>query len=291
MDFEQLRIFMVLVEEGTYLGAANRIATSRSRVRRKLDQLEREAGTPLIYRDQGLLHPTPAGEVLVQRGKHLIDDADELISHVHEIGTKPTGRLKVAMPIGPPTAGWEPIRRNLQNQFPDLHIELLFDPVPTGLLPGKADIAISYDEALPRGCSAIEIGSYSMRLFVGARYIAAHGSPESIEELTKHRVAMWRSPNQPFGRIPRADGRLLQLDPHFLTDDPAVLYQMSIDGAFISYLPDFPHLIDPSLKTLFDDRLVETVHERVLIPDVLADLPRIHEFIELTQQALAQRIH
>ena len=55
MDFEQLRIFMVLAEEGTYLGAVNRIATSRSRVRRKLDQLEHEAGTPLIFRDQGIL--------------------------------------------------------------------------------------------------------------------------------------------------------------------------------------------------------------------------------------------
>ena len=78
MDFEQLRIFMVLAEEGTYLGAANRIATSRSRVRRKLDQLEHEAGTPLIYRDQGILRPTPAGEVLVRRGSELLDDADQL---------------------------------------------------------------------------------------------------------------------------------------------------------------------------------------------------------------------
>jgi molybdenum-dependent DNA-binding transcriptional regulator ModE len=57
MDFEQLRIFLILAEEGTYLGAANRLATSRSRVRRKLDQLEREAATPLIIRDGG--GPTP----------------------------------------------------------------------------------------------------------------------------------------------------------------------------------------------------------------------------------------
>ena len=45
MDFEQLRIFLVLAEERTFLGAANRLATSRSRVRRKLDQLEADAGT------------------------------------------------------------------------------------------------------------------------------------------------------------------------------------------------------------------------------------------------------
>ena len=110
MDFEQLRIFMILAEEGTYLGAANRIATSRSRVRRKIDQLESEAGTALIYRDQGILRPTAAGEVLVRRGRELLEDADQLITHVHEVGETPTGRLKIAMPTGPPTAGWDRIR-------------------------------------------------------------------------------------------------------------------------------------------------------------------------------------
>jgi DNA-binding transcriptional LysR family regulator len=287
MDFEQLRIFMVLAEEGTYLGAANRIATSRSRVRRKLDQLEHEAGTPLIYRDQGILRPTPAGEVLVRRGSELLDDADQLISHVHEVGTAPTGRLKIAMPIGRPTAGWDPIRQSLQDRFSDLQIELLFDRTPTGLLPGRAEIAITYDEEIPRGCKAIELGCYPMRLLVGGRYLASHGCPESIEELREHRLAMWRSPNQPVGRIPRKDGRSLRIDPHFVTDDPVVLYQMSIEGAFISYLPDLPELIDPSLKTLFDDQLLETVHARAMIPDILADLPRIREFIELTQHTMA----
>jgi DNA-binding transcriptional LysR family regulator len=291
MDFEQLRIFMVLAEEGTYLGAANRMATSRSRVRRKLDQLEREAGTPLIFRDQGILRPTPAGEVLVRRGRELLEDADQLISHVHEVGTAPTGRLKIAMPIGPPTAGWDPIRQSLQERFSDLQIELLFDRTPTGLLPGQAEIAISYDEEIPRGCNAIELGCYPMRLFVSAHYLARHGSPESIEELKEHRVAMWRSPNQPIGRIPRRDGRSLQIDPHFVTDDPAVLYRLSIEGAFISYLPELPELTDPSLKTLFDDQLIETVRPRAMIPDILADLPRIREFIESTQHTMARDVH
>lgn len=291
MDFEQLRILMILTEEGTYLGAANRLATSRSRVRRKLDQFEREAGTPLVYREQGILRPTPAGEVLVRRGSELLEDADELIAHVHEVGTAPTGRLKIAMPNGPPTAGWESIRQSLQERFPDLRIELQFDAAPTALLPGRAEIAITYDEGLPRGCSSIELGSHPMRLFVGAQYLAAHGSPRSIEELTKHRVAMWRSPNQPFGRIQQKEGRSLQLDPHFITNDPALLYRMSTEGAFISYAPELPHLIDPSLKTLFDDQLIESVHERVVIPDILADLPRIQEFIALTQKVMARSVH
>jgi DNA-binding transcriptional LysR family regulator len=291
MDFEQLRIFMILAEEGTYLGAANRIATSRSRVRRKLDQLESEAGTKLIYRDQGILRLTPAGEVLVRRGRDLLDQADHLISHIHEIGTKPTGCLKIAMPTGPPTADWNGIRQSLQDRFPDLRIELLFDPNPTQRLPREAEIAITYEETLPQGCGAIELGEYRMRLFVSAGYLATHGSPESVHDLESHRVAVWRSPNHESARLLLRDGRSVLLDPLFVTDDPALLFRMAIAGEFICCLPELPHLIDPSLKTLFDDEIAGVVRERLVIPDILADLPRIRELVELTQNRSGLRPH
>jgi DNA-binding transcriptional LysR family regulator len=96
---------------------------------------------------------------------------------------------------------------------------------------------------------------------------------------------MWRSPNGPTGRIALENGRSLVLKPHFVTDDTALLTQMAIDGSYIAYLPELPYLADPSLKTLFDDLIVDRVCERMAIPDVLADLPRIQELIALTREA------
>ena len=285
MDFEQLRIFMILAEEGTYLGAANRLKTSRSRVRRKIDQLALDAGTALLFRDQATLRLTPAGEVLVRRGKVLLDDAERLISHVRDIGTIPTGRLKIAMPTGPPPAGWDRIRRELQTRYPDLKVELYFDEHPASLLPRQAEMAITYDDDLPDGCSVIEIGEYPLRLFASASYLESFGSPESVQDLRRHRVAMWRSPNGRPGLISLDQGRSIQLEPHLLADDPALLYRMAVDGEFIAYLPELPHLRDPSLKTLFAEELRGIVHERLVVPNILADLPRVQELVLLTQRA------
>ena len=291
MDFEQLRIFMVLAEEGTYLGAANRLSTSRSRVRRKLDQLEKDANTPLVYREQGSLRLTPAGEVLARRGRALLDDADRLVSHVREIGNIPTGRLKIAMPTGPPPAGWDQIRRKLQTRFPELQIELFFAESPIELLPEYAEIALTYDDELPQGCSSIEIGEFPMRLFVSDRYIESHGSPASIADLAHHRVAMWRSAERPVGYLPLKTGGGLRLIPKFVTDDPALLFRMAIEGDFIVYLPELPALADPSLKILFADEIVGTLRERLAVPNILADLPRVQQFVELTEQAIAPGAH
>jgi DNA-binding transcriptional LysR family regulator len=287
MDFEQLRIFLVLAEEGTYLGAANRLSTSRSRVRRKLDQLEDAANTPLVYREQGSLRLTPAGEVLARRGRALLDDAERLVSHVREVGNIPTGRLKIAMPTGPPPAGWGRIRRKLQTRFPELQIELFFAESPTELLSGRAEIALTYDDEMPQGCHSIEIGEFPMRLFVSDRYTDSHGSPTSLADLALHRIAMWRSADRPYGFLPLKGGGGLRLSPKFVTAEPSLLYRMAIEGDFIVYLPELPALTDPSLKILFADEVVGTVRERLAIPDILADLPRIQQFVELTERTIA----
>lgn len=284
MDFEQLRIFMVLAEEGTFLGAANRLSTSRSRVRRKLDQLEESAGTALVSREQSGLQLTPAGEVLARRGRALLEDAKHLISHVRDVGNIPTGCLKIALPIGPPPAGWSMTRQQLQSRFPELQIEIFFSERPTELLPGRAEIALTFEEELPHGCSRVELGVFRMRLCVSDLYLGRHGMPSSPSDLTSHRVAIWRASGRVPGRIALRDGRDLQVEPVLVSDDPVLLHQMVVAGDCIAYLPELPNLADPSLKTLFDDQITGTVRLHLVVPDILADLPRVQRFVELTQQ-------
>ncbi len=286
MDFEQLRIFVVLAEEGTYLGAANRLETSRSRVRRKLDQLEADAGTPLVIRVGGSLQLTPAGEVLLRRGRALIEDADRLVSQVREVGTLPTGCLKIAMPTGPPLAGWDQLRKRLQTRFPELQIELFFAESPTALLPAQAEIALSYDAERPPGCRSIEICTFPMRLFASDLYLQAHGLPRTLADLVHHRIAMWRSLGRARGELPLQNGQRLRLTPQFVTDEPTLLSRMAIEGDYIVYMPEFPAFIDPALKTLFADEVVGKVEARLTIPNVLADLPRIQQFVELAQRTI-----
>ena len=182
MDFEQLRIFMVLAEEGTFLGAANRLATSRSRVRRKLDQLEAAAGTALLLRDQGSLRPTRAGEVLVARGSVLLAAADQLIRSVHDVGVEPSGRLRIALPIGRPPDGWSRACHALQTHYPDLEIETYSSARPTDLLPSPAEIALTFDDEIPGGCHGVAVGEFPMRLLASETYLARHGHPEKPED-------------------------------------------------------------------------------------------------------------
>ncbi len=283
MDFEQLRIFLVLAEERTFLGAANRLATSRSRVRRKLDQLELDAGTPLVAREQSGLVLTPAGEALSQRGHALLESADFLISHVRDIGSEPTGCLKIALPFAPPPIGWNETCRAALDRFPKLRIEFIFAESPTQLLPTRAELALTFDDQPPEGCSLLDLGEFPLALVVSDTYVEAHGTPTSIDALADHRVALWRVPDRSVERIPLRSGRLLALEPTLISSDPMGLHEMVVRGECIGYLPALPQLDDPALKTLFAQEIAGTVHEWLAVPRVHADVPRVRQFVEISQ--------
>ena len=283
MDFEQLRIFLVLAEERTFLGAANRLETSRSRVRRKLDQLETAAGTALVHRGQTGLNLTPAGEALVRRGRALLEDAEHLITHVRDVGSEPTGRLAIAMPFAPPPVGWEEACRLALERFPQLSIAQLHAESPTDLLPTRAEIAVTFERALPHGCDALPMGEFPMRLFVSERYVERAGAPATPEALVDHRLAVWRRPDEPEEELPLRDGRRLRMPVRFSSEDPRPLYRLAARGDCIAYLPALPQLDDPALKVLFADQIAGAASQRLVIPDIFADLPRVQRFVSLCQ--------
>lgn len=285
MDFEQVRIFMVLVQEKTFLGAAKRLGTSRSRIRRKLDQLEEATGTALLLREGGSLRLTPAGEVLARRGRSLITDAETLITHVREVGNTPTGQLRIALPLGPPSTVCLEACSVLQTRYPELEVEVFFAARPTRLLPHRAEIAWTYEATLERGLEVVELTEVPMRLFAGETYLARHGRPESVEDLALNRLACWQHDEASRNSILLSGGRTLAVTPRVLSEDPTFLHRLARESDYVAYAPDLPALRDPSVSTLLVEEVRGAVRERLVIPEVLADLPRVQAFVEYCQLA------
>jgi DNA-binding transcriptional LysR family regulator len=285
MDFEQVRIFMVLVQERTFLGAAKKLGTSRSRVRRKLDQLEQAAGTALLLRDGGALTLTPAGEVLARRGQSLLTNAESLITHIREVGNTPTGQLRIALPLGPPATVCLDACSILQTRYPDLEIDVFFAARPSRLLPDRAEVAWTYEASLAPGLEVVELSEVPMRLFAGTTYLKRHGRPESVEDLALNRLACWRHDEASRHSILLSGGRTLEVSPRVLSEDPTFLHHLARESDYVAYAPDLPALQDPEVSTLLVEEVRGAVRERLVIPEVLADLPRVQAFVEYCQQA------
>jgi DNA-binding transcriptional LysR family regulator len=75
---DQLRVFLAVVETGTFSGAARKLRRAQSAVSYGVATLERQLGVTLF--DRSALRPTTteAGQALVTRARGLVQDADEL---------------------------------------------------------------------------------------------------------------------------------------------------------------------------------------------------------------------
>lgn len=61
-------------------------------------------------------------------------------------------------------------------------------------------------------------------------------------------------------------------------------------GDLSAHRPALPKIVDPAFKILFEDEVSGAVQQRLAIPHVLADLPRIVRFLEIcvSQTALGR---
>ena len=96
MDLEQLRIFIAVVEHGSFTKAAETMYISHSTTSRNVSALEESLNVKLLIRDNRGLKLTEAGNLLYREGQLLLQKAEELETAVQNAGSGKAGGLAVA---------------------------------------------------------------------------------------------------------------------------------------------------------------------------------------------------
>jgi len=105
-DLRLIRYFVIVAEEGNVTRAAERLHISQPSLSAAIRQLETQLGVELLVRVGRRIEITPAGELLRERGRELLDHADALVDEVRDrhqagasrlsLGVSPTARYGIA---------------------------------------------------------------------------------------------------------------------------------------------------------------------------------------------------
>ena len=128
MELMQLEMFVAVVEERSFLGAAERVFRTQPAVSIGLRKLEGKIGVPLLDRSErrsGRL--TAAGEVLYEYATRILGLRDEALSALKEEKRSCAKRLRVGLASGE-NCEWIPQLTGVFNrQYPDVRLEILCD--------------------------------------------------------------------------------------------------------------------------------------------------------------------
>ena len=127
---DQLRLFLAVVDEGSFNAAARRLGRAISAVSYGIVTLEGQLGVTLFDRE-GSRRPvlTPAGKAMLAQARAVADDVDALMAGVRNFSRGLEAELGLAIDVMFPTPLLAAILRSFQEMFPTvllrLHVEAL----------------------------------------------------------------------------------------------------------------------------------------------------------------------
>ncbi|WP_368541995.1 LysR family transcriptional regulator [Enterobacter soli] len=188
--FESIRIFIEIVESGSFTQAAENLRIHRPAVTRALQLLEQHSGTRLLQRTTRRIDLTPDGEAFYRRSKPLLAQADELLeSFSSERAMR--GQLRVDMPIALAALVVIPRLPEFYRMYPEIDIILSSSDRRRDMLRDGLDCILRLGELDDGEYVAHRMGTIKMTTCASREYIARHGMPETLEDLKNHQAINW----------------------------------------------------------------------------------------------------
>jgi DNA-binding transcriptional LysR family regulator len=96
-DLRLVRYFVAVAREGNVTRAAELLHISQPSLSAAVKQLEQQLGVALLERSGRRIALTAAGELLLRRGKELLEHADAVADEVSQRDSATAGRLRLGL--------------------------------------------------------------------------------------------------------------------------------------------------------------------------------------------------
>jgi molybdate transport repressor ModE-like protein len=208
---EKLRLFLVILEEGSLRRAADRLRISQSAITRQIQALELELGGQVLERTSAGVRPTNGGAVLAERAKALLADYDSTMAEVRRLNRGESERLRIGYIASAVQEYLGPALAVLRRDYPKLKVKML-DQTPgemiIALRQGEIDLALTL-----HGIDLLSRDFYIRKIATVKSLVAL---PVSHRFATKRQVSISQLKDETFVRgsddaVPGYTQRIIQL--------------------------------------------------------------------------------
>ena len=100
MEIRQLKYFLAVAEQKSFVNAANQLFVSRQAISKAIGQLETELNVELFMRNTNGAFLTPAGIMFYDRIRSSVTDFEQIRSDMQEYGARYRQMVRMAFSVG-----------------------------------------------------------------------------------------------------------------------------------------------------------------------------------------------
>ena len=180
------RAFVRVVEAGSFTRVAQEQNSSQPTVSRQVAALEEHLGTRLFIRTTRKLTLTDDGRGFYERAKLAIEAVSEAEDAVGRRRSRPSGALRLAMPVVFGRLRVIPHLKEFLMRYPDVTIDLLMNDTNVDLVEEGIDLAIRSGEVTDAALIARKIGVTRRVVVAAPSYLRGKTLPTRPSDLAAH---------------------------------------------------------------------------------------------------------
>ncbi|MFC8799883.1 LysR family transcriptional regulator [Promicromonospora sp. NPDC057138] len=253
---DQLLVLLEVARTGRYTTAAQALGVNHTTVARNITALERALGGRLLVKGADGWELTALGRRAARAGEAVSDAVDRLVGGDTEADPV-TGVVRMTATDGFSAYVASPAIARLRGEHPELSVELVtVTRVATHHRSG-VDIDVVVGDLSVQRAKAVRLGEYVLGMYGSRDYLARHGTPTTVEEMSRHGLVYFVDSMLQVNDLD-APRRLVPGMPDALASTNVFVHvEATRAGAGLGFLPSFMADRHDDLVRLLPDEVTE----------------------------------
>jgi len=273
-QIQGMRIFVRVVEAGTFTRAADSLALPKGTVTKQIQALEARLHTQLLNRTTRRVTVTPDGAAYYERTARLLNDFDDIESNMVNAQATPSGRLRIDVGSAMARLVIVPALGSFFDKYPDIQIDLGASERVVDLIGDNVDVVIRAGDVVDQSLVARRIGTLAFVTVASPAYVKRYGIPQHPSEIEKrhHVVSYFAAGSRRIypHEFQKGDEHIEIAGPYRVSVNEANAHLAAVLGGFgisqcVTFMAD-PHIASGELIELLPEWTRQPLPVHVVYP-------------------------
>ena len=189
-NLNDLYMYAMVVEHGGFSKAERALGIPKSRLSRRITELEADLGVRLLQRGSRHFVVTDVGQRVYQHVQSMLTEAQAARDVVAELQVEPRGVLRVSLPVDIAEQQMPRILPEFMKLYPQIQLQLSVTNRRIDLLNEGIDVALRVRDSLDNDGNLVmrNFGQTTAVLVASPDYLDRKGRPQHPNELIQHQT-------------------------------------------------------------------------------------------------------
>lgn len=242
-DLDDFYCFALVVEHGGFSAAERATDIPKSKLSRRVYNLEEQLGVRLIQRSSRHFAVTDIGMDVYRHAQVMMNAAQAAHDVVNHLSSEPRGVIKVSVPVDIAQNQMAKILPSFLKKYPEVRVQMMVSNRRIDVINEGVDLALRVRSKLDDDPNLVlrQFTAIEQRLFASQAYLNEFGHLTTPEQLSEHRIISMSEEHLDqhfllFG--PENQQKKIKVNPVIMGSNLLMLAELASQNCGIALLPD-----------------------------------------------------